>query len=146
MTRCALRPSRSAGRSGRLCAAVVTVVAVGVGTTTAPRAGPTIGAEWADRAPQYVLYSVGEDGRGRRVLQTVAPALLGADGAGRVVSRSPDGNQLLVAGPEGLVLADFDGSHAVRLSLPGEQAWPDAAFSRDGRYVAFSASSPEPSC
>lgn len=110
-----------------------------VAAAAATSAGPA--ARSAEPPAGWSVLSVREDGTASRIEADVAPDLLGTDGAGRALMRTPPGDRILVARPDALRVANFNGSAAVTITVPGMKISDaeSAAFSSDGRLVAYTA-------
>jgi Tol biopolymer transport system component len=81
------------------------------------------------------IYEISEDGKGHRLVAQPEPPV-------NDLVRSPGGLSILflrqVDGVWALFAADRSGENAVRLSPPGVSASLEAAYSPDGRQIAFS--------
>jgi Tol biopolymer transport system component len=104
----------------------------------------------AHLAAGYAVYSVRDDGTDRRVVTLLAPSLFDSAATVWSVVRSPSQDRVLIVREDGIVIARADGSEAITLSPAGMRIPSSAAaFSPNGRYVAFTATQPgctQPNC
>ena len=103
-------------------------------------AGASAAPDSTDPTYRVAIYSIRDDGTGRRLVAQPDPPVTN-------LVRSPDGRSILYAKepekPDGdwaLVLAENSGANPVRLSPAGVSATfdPRPAFSPDGQQIAFS--------
>jgi len=99
---------------------------------------------WGGLAAGYAVYSVRDNGTSRRLLATVPSTLFSPGTDVWLVTRSPSRDSFLVVRSDGLFIAGLDGSHSIALSPVGKRIanYTPAAFSHDGRLIAFSAFDP----